>query len=578
MNFCYRIYKMKQKMAPAIVAKIQKAQKLIHAGKLAKAEDTCRKILKKIPDQPDTLHLLGLIALRNEQYERTQQYYAKALKAHPDNPAYHYNLGIAYIHTQQFESAIKSLIRATELDPNLAGLYSDLCLALVRANNFEAAIKAGGKAVLQAPDHANAHFHLALAYHGWKDFDSSCKHHLKASQLSPDSPELLFGLGNAYYGRNELEKAKQCYSGVYQLEPENYIALYSMVNSTRYSTTDHEDLHRLKVLEKQKHLTDEGRTSVLFSLAKIYQDCGLHDEAFCYFERGNTLQAKKYPFSTVDFTAYVSSMVKFHTKELLTEKNRLGNPSTSPVIIVGTPRSGTTLVEQILSSHHDVFGAGELEWVGIAAHAIQGYLETDIPYPECTQALSKSNINELAEKYHRYLHTLAGKESRITDKMPNNFLHLGLIHILFPNARIIHCRREPKDACTSMFCQYFPGGHSISHDMFKLGVYYKQYQRLMAHWRAVLPTDTMIEVDYEKLVTSQEAESRRLIDFIGLKWDDACLDFYKKKRQVVTASSKQVTKPIYTSSIARWKRYEKYLQPLEDGLIYSGNSEHSQLP
>ena len=144
--------------------------------------------------------------------------------------------------------------------------------------------------------------------------------------------------------------------------------------------------------------------------------------------------------------------------------------------------------------------------------------------------------------------------------------------MLFPNARIIHCRREVKDACTSMFCQYFPGGNKISHDMFKLGVYYKQYQRLMTHWRKVLPTGTMIEVDYENLVTNQEAESRRLINFIGIEWDDACLDFYKKKRLVYTASSMQVTKPIYTSSINRWKRYKKHLQPLEDGMSYSDKS------
>ena len=233
------------------------------------------------------------------------------------------------------------------------------------------------------------------------------------------------------------------------------------------------------MLEKKENLTDEDRTPVFFALAKIYQDCELHDKAFCYFERGNALQAKTHPFSIDDFTDYVSSMIEFQTQELLAEKSLLGNPSNSPVIIVGTPRSVTTLVEQILSSHHDVFGAGELTWIGLAAEALPGYLKAATPYPECTQTLTKSNINELTEKYLNYLHSLSGKESRITDKMPNNFLQLGLIHILFPNARIIHCRREPRDACTSMFCQYFPGGHAISHDMFKLGVFYKQYQRLI---------------------------------------------------------------------------------------------------
>ncbi|HFD11216.1 MAG TPA: sulfotransferase [Crenotrichaceae bacterium] len=345
-----------------------------------------------------------------------------------------------------------------------------------------------------------------------------------------------------------------------------------MVCCTRYDTTNNEDLHRLKILEKQKHLTDEDRTSVFFSIAKIYQDCELHDKAFYYFAQGNTLQAKKYPFSTAKFIDHISSTIEFQTKELLAEKALFGNTSKTPVIIVGTPRSGTTLVEQILSSHHDVFGAGELTWVGAAASAIKGYLETDTPYPACTKELTKSNIIELAGKYLHYLQSLASGESRITDKMPNNFLNLGLIHILFPNARIIHCRRDFRDACTSMFCQYFPGGHAISHDMFKLGIYYKQYQRLMSHWRAVLPADTMIEVDYETLVANQEAESRRIVDFIDMEWDDACLDFYKKKRLIYTASSKQVTKPIYTSSVGRWKRYKEHLQLLEDGFNHSAKN------
>lgn len=556
-------------MTSALIAAIQKAQKLIHAGKLTSAESVCRKILLKKPNQPDVLHLLGLIALRNGQYDLTQECYAKALKIRPDNSSYHYNLGLAYIHTEQYKLAVERLTRATELEPGLEGVYSDLCLALVHESNFEAAIEAGKKAVTQAPDNAYAHFHLALAYHGWKDFESSFKHLVNASQLSPDHPALLLELGNVYVGRNELESGRQCFLRVLQRAPEHVLALTSFVNITSYSTTDHKDVRRLKELEVQNRLTDKQRIAVYFSLAKIYQDCESYDRAFAYFERGNRLQAKLYPFSSDEFTDYVSSMIEFQTEELLAEKRLMGNPSNSPVIIVGTPRSGTTLVEQILSSHPDVFGAGELTWIGLAADALPAYLKTSAPYPECTQALAKSNINELAEKYLRYLHTLAGNESRITDKMPGNFLNLGLIHILFPNARIIHCRREPRDACTSMFCQYFPAGHKISHDMFKLGVFYQQYQRMMAHWRAVLPEDILIEIDYEDMVYNQEAVSRRLVEFIGVEWNDACLEFYKKKRRVFTASAMQVTQPIYSRSIGRWKRFEKHLQPLEDGLKHS---------
>ena len=246
----------------------------------------------------------------------------------------------------------------------------------------------------------------------------------------------------------------------------------------------------------------------------------------------------------------------------------MGNISNTPVFIVGVPRSGTSLVEQILSSHSDVFGAGELTWVGVVASSIQDNLKTDTHYPECIQELTKSNINGLAEQYLRYLHTLANNESRITDKMPNNFLHLGLIHILFPNARIIHCRRDPRDTCVSIYTEYFPDGLPYSYNLLKLGAFYKQYERIMDHWRTVIGAGLIIDIDYENLVKNQEEESRRLVKFIGLDWDDSCMDFYRKKRRVNTVSNLQVKKPMYSSSIGRWKHYEKYLQTLDQGFKY----------
>jgi len=551
---------------------LQAARDCLNRGNHAEAKSLCQQVLRKKPNNFEALKLLGFIAMSSGDFKRAIQIFAKVISRKPKSAIAYYNLGLAYINAGEASFAVQNFKKSIELKPDLACVYGDFCLALTRCGDIEAAISAGEKAVSLLPDNAIAHCNLAQAYDAWKSYDSAYKHYQKAAELLPNHPGIQLALATAYVGFGNTKAASECYRKVIKLYPEDVESYRQLARINKFTSTDHEDVQKLKAILSESWLNDEGRASILSALGKIYQDCKLYDDAFAYYEQANKLQETLSDFVPEVFADYITSLIKVFDSEILSEKRTLGNVSKAPVFIVGVPRSGTSLVEQILSSHHDVFGAGELTWIGLAAEALPGYLKAATPYPECTQTLTKSNINELTEKYLNYLHSLSGKESRITDKMPNNFLQLGLIHILFPNARIIHCRREPRDACTSMFCQYFPGGHAISHDMFKLGVFYKQYQRLMAHWRTALPTGTMIEVDYEELVSNQEAESRRLIDFIGLEWDDACLDFYKKKRLVYTASANQVTKPIYTSSINRWKRYEKHLQPLEDGLNYSGKA------
>jgi len=450
----------------------------------------------------------------------------------------------------------------------MACAYSSLCLALTRSGDIETAIASGKEAVALAPNDAAAHNNLAIAYDARGNFAISFKHYLKASRLLPDHPSVQFDLGNAYVSRGDLEAARKCFKKVLQLQPDQLVAYGNLVRITKYNSPEHEDVIQLKTFLDQAQLSDDQRTTILFSLGKIYQDCGLYDEAFSYFERGNRLQDKKHQFDPAKPTHAASLLINNCTSDLFNQKRMIGNPTKTPVFIVGTPRSGTTLTEQILSSHPDVFGAGELHWFPETASGLQEYLKAAMPYPQCLSNLTESSINELALKYSKYTHSLANGERRIVDKMPGNFLHLGFIHILFPNARIIHCRREPRDTCISMFCHQFPSGVPYSYDLYKLGAFYSQYERTMEHWRKVLPGDTMIEIDYENLVNNQEVESRRLLDFLGLEWNDDCLEFYKQRRSVNTASDTQVTKPLYSSSIGRWKHYQKHLRPLEEGFRY----------
>lgn len=547
---------------------LRKAQKLIASGKLSRAESLCTKLIKQDPHQIDALHLLGIIALNRQQFDKAVQLFSQLLKIRPDHAINHYNLGLAYHSSGKNVLAVQHLKKATELQPNMAVAYKDLCAALKDTNDFEQAVSAGRKAISLTPQDPSANYNLAVALHEWRDFEESFKYYQITDKLTPDKPAILFKLGQVYQGRGEIENARACFRRVIELYPKVIESHRELMRLTKYQDPDHEDIRRVKALEKEAWLSDDERTAIYFTLSKAYQDCSLFDDAFNYAQKGNTIQDKLHQFNPDEFADYISALINSFTPERISELSKLGNTCNTPIFIVGTPRSGTTLIEQILCCHQDVFGAGELSWVARCINALPGYLESSSDYPACTVDMTEKAAADLASKYLRYLNSLASGEPRITDKMPGNFLHLGFIHTLFPNAKIIHCQREPRDACISMFLEYFPSGVSHSYDLYKLGAYYSQYLRLMEHWRSVLPEGVMLELEYESMVQNQETETHRLLDFLDLEWDESCLAFHKKKRRVFTASHLQVTKPLYSSSVQRWKIYKKYLQPLEDGFKY----------
>lgn len=553
-------------MKHTVVEALQNAHNLVSSGNFQKAETLCLQVLREQPLNPDALNLAGIIAMNNGAYEQAIQAFGKVLETRPNHGPNLYNLGLACLKAGQPGQAARHMQTAIQLQPGLASAYADLCLALTRSGKVEAAVEVGRKAVSLLPDNPVAHYNLALAYDELKAYESSFEHCLKASQLLPEHPGIQIDLASDYVGLGDIKAAAKCLRKAIQLNPEDVEPYRQLARITRYSSPDHEDVDRLKTLVTEAWLADDDRAAVFFALGKIYQDCSFYDEAFGYFEQGNCLQEKLSPFDPGEFERYISSIIEMSTRARVAEKSEFGNPDETPVLIVGTPRSGTSLVEQILASHPDVFGAGELDWFVRTAEALPGYLDVSVAYPECISVLGKESIGDLSSRYLGYLRSLATGEQRIADKMPGNFLYLGLAHILFPHARIIHCRRDPMDACISMFTEYFPGAVPYSYNLSKLGAYYRQYERIMEHWHSVLPPGVMIEIDYEALVQDQEVESRRLVEFIGLEWDDACLAFYKKKRRVNTASDLQVKKPIYTSSIGRWKNYRKHLGPLQERL------------
>jgi len=295
-----------------------------------------------------------------------------------------------------------------------------------------------------------------------------------------------------------------------------------------------------------------------FELGRLHDKLGSFDEAFESFSKGNLLAG--FNFDSEKHTKKIDCRIAAFLPEVMGKLTRAFNRSERPVFIVGMPRSGTTLVEQIVAGHSEVFGAGELRFLPDLVHSLPSTV-----YPVDIETITREVLDGLAKQYLDRLDELDQIATRVTDKMPRNFLDLGLIALLFPGARIIHCIRDPLDTCLSIFFQDFTSTHDYSSDLASIGYYYKEYQRLMLHWQTVIDIP-IFEVRYEELVDQQEQISREMIEFCGLSWDAHCLEFHQQKRTVATASYDQVRRPIYRSSLARWKNYETYLEPLKEAL------------
>ena len=288
-----------------------------------------------------------------------------------------------------------------------------------------------------------------------------------------------------------------------------------------------------------------------------------YGDAFEHYRNGNLL--KDVVFDIHGYTKHVDALIENFDRQHFQRTTDWGNPSDVPVFILGMPRSGTSLVEQILASHSRVHGSGEREEMLQLADRLSEHVNDSRPYPACVDALTEDLSRDIAGHFLGVLKRADPHAARITDKMPGNFHHVGLIATLFPNAKIIHCRRDPRDTCLSIFFGDFVGNHPYSYDLTNLGRYYRQYERVMAHWHDVLP-GRILDVKYENLVDKQEDWSRRMVKFCGLDWESGCLDFHKNTRNVRTRSNAQVRQPIYRSSIERWRPYEAHLEPLMTAL------------
>jgi len=495
----------------------QVAVALFSQGKLPEAMQICERLCAQ-QDDAAMLCMLGVIHGRYGHYIESAWYCRKALQLSPD-----------YVYAQ-----------------------GHLGNALRQINDFEGARAAFTEVVRKTPNDSNAHYHLGLTLESLGEFEPALRSYRTAQQLNPQLLDAVAGEASVYERQAELEKA---YNTVYthiEACKDNAQLAVQYGNIARKLDLHEDAIERLSTFIKNTSLPSEQVLQVYFVLGRLFDDISSYDEAFDCFARANRLKAISYDSSVI--TRRVTGLITKFTKINLCDSARATIKSDRLVFIVGMPRSGTSLVEQILSSHPSIKGAGELTYLITIAQNMEKNSAT-------IGSLGTEQLNQFADEYLEKTSRLDSDALRVVDKLPANYLNLGYIELLFPGARIIHCRRDPLDTCLSCYFQNFSRVMQETFDLERIGKYYNNYKRMMEHWKEVI-TLPMIEVDYEALIEEPRKQMQRLIEFTGMPWDDACLEFHKSKAIVKTASYDQVRLPLYTRSIGRWRNYRKHLGQL----------------
>ncbi len=388
-------------------------------------------------------------------------------------------------------------------------------------------------------------------------------------RLRPDDAEVLNALGVSCQHSGELEKAGEHFRAAIATDPDYASAYENLVRSRKMSEGDLPLVEPIRAIAEDHSRNPKSRMVARFALAKIFDDCRDYDRAFENVAEGNALKRATVSFDPAEHTDWVDRVIDVFDAEFFRTHAGEGDPSERPIFVIGMIRSGTSLVEQILASHSRVHGAGELLDMTNLVAGMPSLLGSQRVYPDCLRELDADGVRKAARRYLDAIDARDRASDRVVDKLPTNFLHLGLIATLLPRAHIINCCRDPLDVCVSIYFQRFAQGHYYAYSLDDVAAYYAEYVRLMAHWRSVLPT-TIFDIQYEKLLDDLEGESRRMLEHCGLEWEEACLTFYASKREVRTASSWQVRQPLYKSSNARWKNYERHLDALKEGLTRRG--------
>jgi tetratricopeptide (TPR) repeat protein len=530
--------------------------------KFHEAEENFLKSLQLVPNRQSTLINLTIAQLKIGKVENARVNCELALRLNPNDPSILNQLGLIYQKTRNYGESIFYFRQAIEMNRSCFDAYLNLGNLLSELNRYEDALLNYEKAIECEPSQMDAYSHRGNALKNLNRFEEAAGSYKKAIELNPDFADAWTGLARLQLELGSFEEAEKHYGKAHSINPEMVDPLCGLAEVKGYR------VEGPIVSEIEKRLSDEDLTSneraqLIHAFAKICDEAGRYDEAFERFSESKKLLKNNFDIEKV--ASSYSALASLFSREFVASRNGFGLPDERPVFVVGMPRSGTTLVEQILTSHHQIDGLGELRNIHIISKSLGGGIENPVQFAEAVRRLTIRDTAKMAQKYCEVFSRSKKQFVRLIDKNPHNFEMLGIIALLFPKAHIIHCRRDPLDTCVSMYTHKFSREHGYNQDFSVLGRYYREYEKLMEHWKNALPIK-IFEFDYEKNIEDIESLSRSAISFLGLEWDPNCLNYYKHSRRVATPSLWQVRQPLYSKSVGRWRHYEKHLGPLKEAL------------
>ena len=505
----------------------------LHEGRILRAEEIARAFLKQHPHNIEGMRLLADIGSRLGVHEDAEFLLATAIELAPDNP----QLRIDYINVlrkrQKFADALAQARALLEFDPNSPTFLSMFAIESMQSGDYDTALETFEKVLAKLPH----------------------------------DPLTLTSRGHALKTAGQSEEAVASYRAAIAADPLNGDAWYALANLKTYRFTD-EEVDRMKAVEHDPNLSVMSRIHVAFALGKAFEDRKTYAAAFEHYSRGNSLKRTSTRYTTEQMQEEFEAQRKHCTQELFAKRAGVGAAAPDPIFILGLPRAGSTLLEQILASHSQVDGTLELPNILSLAHTLRGrkHLTDRELYPRILHELPDEELRQMGEDYIANTRIHRQGAPFFTDKMPNNFRHIGLIHLILPNAKIIDARRAPMDCCWSGFKQLFAEGQEFTYGLEDISHYYRAYVELMDHWDTVLPDGRILRVQHEDVIEDLEGQVRRILDYCGLAFEQACIDFHKTERAVRTASSEQVRRPISRAGVEQWRPFEAYLEPLKSAL------------
>ncbi|HWY85705.1 MAG TPA: sulfotransferase [Gemmataceae bacterium] len=514
--------------------------------------------------QADTWKNLGDMQVAAGNLHAGVANYEQALRLRPDFIVAWNHLGVALQNLGEWEKAADCYRRAIALMPSFAPAYNNLGNVLKAQKKWTEALEAFERALGLEPDRAEFAYNLGVALHEQGEIDRAVGYYREALRLKPAYPDASNNLASAYKELGLLDEAVAQFRETLKLQPNHALAYYNLGKFASEGRCQFaaDDVGRVKAFMASGRCTASELSLCLFALAMVLDAHGSYDQAFGHYQQANLLkkrlrEERHASFDARGHEALIDRVMAVHDSRYFERVRGWGTDTELPVFIVGMPRSGSTLVEQILASHPQVFGAGE---IGEVPWFISRFVEQANPNLYATSLLTdRRAARALAADYGTRIANRGPGAARVTIKALDNFVHLGVIATLFPRARIIHCRRDPLDICLSCYFQNFQSDFACSLE--DSGAYYRSYEKLMSHWSRVLPL-AIHEAVYEDLIHDQEAVTRKMLAYCGLEWDERCLTFFNTRRAVQTASAVQVRKPISAKGIGRWRNYRSHLGPL----------------